>query len=203
MLSKLVEDNYKQLLINAKHITRRNPRHQAEALISEAYLTLSNKEVAEEGFIKVFTKTMHLLYIGERSTYNKSERLSKIHLLDGEGGRRGTSSGNNGSSLFRETGNDDWKKIELVLDDVNESTRNLINELSHLKEQDAVDYVELMCFKQSLPPHLKEIFSLYYEQGMGAIRIARLMEEETGYKMSYMGYHRMIVELKEKLYGSN
>ena len=184
MLSKLVEDNYKQLLINAKHITRRNPRHQAEALISEAYLTLSNKDITEEGFIKVFTKTMHNLYIGERSTYNKAEKLSPLHLT-------------------YDNGNDDWKQIELVLDNVSDGTRELINELSHLKEQDAVDYVELMCFKQSLPPHLKEIFSLYYEQGMGAIRIARLMEEETGYKMSYMGYHRMIVELKEKLYGSN
>jgi DNA-directed RNA polymerase specialized sigma24 family protein len=184
MLSKLVEDNYKQLLINAKHITRRNPRHQAEALISEAYIKLANKEVKEEGFVKVFTKTMHYLYIGTRSTFNKAEKLSPLHLTF-------------------DNGNDDWKQIELVLDNVSDGTRELINELSHLKEQDAVDYVDLMCFKHQLPPHLKEIFSLHYEQGLGCRKIAQLMEEETGYKMSYMGYHRMIMELNNKLYGSN
>lgn len=184
MLAKLVEDNYKQILDNAINITRRKNYQQAKALINEAYLTLSEKDLTtkKEFFVEYYTATMYNLYIGERSSYNKNERVSTI-------------------PIEYEQVNDDWKQIEILLDEANEATIEAICNLSHLGKEKAIKYVELMQFKDRLAPHLKEIFSLHFEQGLSSRKIAEVMESETGYKMEFKSYNRMINEVKQKLNG--
>jgi RNA polymerase sigma factor (sigma-70 family) len=184
MLAQLVERNYKNILPVAKRITGRDCYRQATALISETYLTVSekNKEYkSDEHFVKSFSKTMYFLFKGKRSTYNKAEGLSKVHLE-------------------YDPGNEDWKEIEIILDG-NEQTKDLVMNLSHLKTEDAIEYVKLMQFKEQLPPHEKEIFCLHFENRMSGREIARLMETETGFKMSYVRYNEMIKGIKNKLNG--
>lgn len=183
MLAKLIEDNYKQILVCATNITRRKDRHQAKALINEAYITASSKDLTgkEEHFVKWFTKMMHFIYIDKNTKYNKGERLSEIHLE-------------------YDPGNEDWKEIELVLDTNDETIDTIIN-LSHLGKDKAIKYTELMQFKNSLPPHEKEIFSLHFEQGLSSRSIAKLMKFETGYEMNYVRYNEMINKVKAKIYG--
>lgn len=184
MLSELVKHNYNEILLRAIRITRRRNRRQAEALINEAYLTLSGKdEVPDDNqrFIEHFAKTMKFLYIGGRSSYNKAEKPSPNYLE-------------------YDPGNDDWKDIELMTEGINDQTKDAILNLSHLTYDKALKYSDLMQFKNILPPHEKEIFDLHFEKGLSCRDIVKLMEIETGWKMGKTRINEMIQEVKRKIY---
>jgi RNA polymerase sigma factor (sigma-70 family) len=185
MISQLLNNNYKEILKAAKNITRRRNYQQAPALINETYLFLHDKETPKinNEFVKYFTKTMHYLYIGERSTYNKAEKLSKVYLE-------------------YDPGNDDWKDIEVNIE-INKETLDTLLNLSHLKNTDAIKYANVMQLKETLPPHEREIFELHFDKGLSGRQIAKIMELETGWKMSYVRYNEMIKKVKLKLNGTN
>ena len=184
MLSKLVEDNYKDILLAATRITRRTNVKQNKALINETYLALHGKKIPTDniGFLMYFNRTMKIIHIDQRSTYNKHEKVNSVEHI-------------------YEQINEEWKEIEIQTEQTNESTKELIKELSYLSEEKAVQYLEVMDFKKGLPPNEREIFDLHYEKGLSSREIAKLMEEETGWKMSYVRYNEMINKVKKKLHG--
>ena len=184
MLNKLVIDNYKELKEAANNITRRRDRNQSNELINETYLTLFNKVVPETNaiFVKWFTKSMKYIYIDKYSSFRKATDQKE-------------------SSLTYDTGNSDWKDIELGAEQINEKTKGIITGLSHLTNDKALKYVELLEFKESLPPHERELFELHFEKGLSGRKISKLMEKETGFKMSYVRYNEMIKVIKNKIDG--
>lgn len=183
MLSKLLENNYKEILVIAKRITQRNPRKEAKELISEVYLFIHEKDMNfknDKEFIFYFAKVMKFMYIGIRSNYNKNTKLSNCHLE-------------------YDPGNDDWKQIEIDAEGINQETKDMMSELSHLSIRDVTKYAELMDFKRTLPPHEKQLFEWYFEGGYSTRFISNILEKETGWGMSYVRFNEMINVLKSKI----
>ena len=187
MLSELLENNYKVILKAARNITQRRGQHQAPALINETYLKVFEKNdypTDDKNFIGHYVKTMHYLYLGKRSSYNKAEHKEHIPLV-------------------YDPGNEDWKLIEIEAEGTNKETKDTMLAVSNLTTDKAIRYVGVMEIKESLPPHEKEIFDLHFEKGMSSRQIAKHMEVETGWKMSYARFNEMINKVKSKLNGSN
>jgi len=187
MYQRMVEINYKDIKLCAQRITQRNPRRDSEELINETYIWLSDKWTPEdkEEFLKYFVKTMKLLYIGERSPYGKAVRMKETYLE-------------------YDPGNSDWKKIEeIYFDEINEQTKETLNNLSHLTQDKAIKYADVMMFKNRLSPHEKELFELHFVEGVSARQIAKDISKDLGYKTSYQNFVRMINEIKKKANGFN
>lgn len=182
LLNHLVNKHYKYLLTVAKRITRRKDVELAADLISETYLSIieNEKQVPEDdtGFIMYFVRYMKLQFLGERSTFNKAMKLQ----ADIEHG---------------EIQLGEWD--EVFAEPTNEATKELLKELSHLKETQVSKLINVYEIKESLPGHLKTIFELHFENGLSSREIAEMMEKETGYKMYYGRYNDMINEVKTYL----
>ena len=184
MLSKLVENNYKNILECANLITRRRNPHHSKDLINETYLLMDSLEYPKQDvdFVKFFVKSMHFLYIGERSSFNKKFKVKDQEL----------------KFDVRDT-----DLLDIDVEQTNEETIEAIKHLSHLTKEDVILYTSLMIFKEQLPPHERELFELRFENGLSSREIADLMEKETGYKMSYVRYNEMINKIKYKIHGGN
>lgn len=182
LLNHLVNKHYKYLLTVAKRITRRKDVELAADLINETYLSIieNEKQVPEDdtGFIMYFVRYMKLQFLGERSTFNKAMKLQ----ADIEHG---------------EIQLGEWD--EVFAEPTNEATKEMLKELSHLKETQVSKLINVYEIKESLPGHLKTIFELHFENGLSSREIAEMMEKETGYKMYYGRYNDMINEVKTYL----
>lgn len=181
-MNHLVNKHYKYLLTVAKRITRRRDVELATDLISETYLSIieNEKQVPEDdtGFIMYFVRYMKLQFLGERSTFNKAMKLQ----ADIEHG---------------EIQLGEWD--EVFAEPTNEATKEMLRELSHLKDNQVSKLINVYEIKESLPGHLKTIFELHFENGLSSREIAEMMEKETGYKMYYGRYNDMINEVKTYL----
>jgi RNA polymerase sigma factor (sigma-70 family) len=185
MLNELVQNNYNEILTAAINITRRRNRHQAKALINETYLKLFEKnEYPKENqdFVKVYVKTMHYLYMGERSTYNKAETSKHI-------------------TLEYDPGSEDWRDIEVNAEGVNEETKDTMLAASNLTTDKAVRYIKVLECKDQLAPHERELFTLHFELGMGSRKIAKQLSTSFGWKTGHTNINKMINKIKEKLNG--
>ena len=184
MFSELVKNNYNEILLAAKKITRRRDYRQARELINQTYIYLHKIDLPKDnkGFISVFVDRMNIEYKGTKSSFNKVVSIKE-------------------ASLTYDPGSEDWKQIEIDCEGLNEETKDKLTALSHLDKEDARGYVKLMEFKESLPPHERELFSLHFEQKMSSRQIAERMEKDTGWKMSYVRYNEMINNIKRKLHG--
>jgi hypothetical protein len=187
MFAKMLTDNYQQIYVAAKRITQRNNQRNPKELISETYLVLEPKGIVPNNnieFVMYFSKAMKYVYLGERSEYNKGVKPSD-HFIE------------------YDYGNDDWKQIELQAETTDTNTKDLIDNISHLTKEKAFKYIDLMYSKQTLSPSESELFKLHFEHGLSSRDIAKLLEEETGWKLSYGTFNRLINTMKTKLNGNN
>lgn len=182
MLSKLMQDNYKEIQKAAVLITRRMGTSPHE-LINESYLTLSTKDYPKdnEGFVKYVTQIMKYQSMSPRSSFNKANRI--------------------GIEVKFEPINEEYKDIELIIDDVSEYTKETIEGLSHLTKEKINKYIQALEFKESLAPHEKTLFELHFEDGLSSRKIAEWMSKEFGIFEggSYVRYNEMINQIKTKL----
>jgi len=186
MLSILLTKNHKYIKECARNICRRKDERMADDLISEVYLKVNKFETLptkDDEFIKVFVTNMKYEFIGRRSKFNKLYTPKELELAEG--------------IQIADTDSD----IELYIqcEQTNESTKALINELSHLKEEQAQSYINVMEFKDSLPGWEKEVFEGYFELDKSGRLIARESSERYGYNMSKQRVQKLINIVKHKL----
>jgi len=188
VIAELLTNNYKEILTCARRIIRRRDYTLAEELISETYLALHEKEVPNTGleFIKYFVTSMKLMTMSPRTSFNKIQRPS-------------------GVPLEYDLGNDDYKQIFTDIDAIgkSESTKELMTELSHLTKENAIKYVEVMEYKDTLAPWDRELFEMNIEKGLSGRKIVKLKELESGTKMSYKTYNNRIKQIKKGFNGNN
>jgi len=188
VIGKFLENNYKEVLICAKRIVRRM-NYNAEELISETYLEVHEKNpylTTDRDFVKWFTWSMKLSAMSKRSNFNKSQRLCGVELQF-------------------DPGNEDWQNIYTEIDasGKSEGTKELMIELSHLTKDKAIQYVEVMEYKDSLAPWDRELFELNIEKGLSGRKIVKIKEMESGTKMSYKTYNNRIKQIKKGLNGNS
>lgn len=196
MLNKLLEDNYKEILTVATRITRKKDRHIATELINETFLQIAerNKVIPTDniGFVMYFSKYMKLMFMGERSSFNRNingkEVLTESETyLDFK------------NELKALIDTDAELEIELGAEETNEVTKDLLSNLSHMTYERVKRYAEVIEFRVSLPPWEKELFDMHFELGLSSRQIADLMKEETGYEMHPQRCKLMIKEIKNKI----
>lgn len=147
----------------------------------EAYLILIDKKVPSDeiGFIMYFSRTMKLLYLGERSRYNKAVKSREVELAE----------------YFEVP----CEGLDVDFIGLSEDDRIATDVLSHLPLKRVNQFLDVQEFKDCLPGHLKEIFELHYEKQLSAREISKLMADWTGYDMYYGRYNTMINEVKQKV----
>lgn len=178
---KQFEAAYPDILKAAKLITRRRNRCPYE-LINETYLTCSKHTKhpeTKEDFLKYFGTMMKFEYIGERSSYSKINKGF--------------------TELVYEPLTDDWKQIEIEADGVSDETKDLINGLEHRDNDKIQKYINVLLFKESLPPHLNEIFNLHFERGMSSRKISEMFNQIFDFDdIHHVSFNNMIREIKER-----
>lgn len=193
MLTKLFENNHKQL----KNVARRMCGNKWGDLVSETYLRVATFKTLpdkDEEFIKVFVENMKYQMLGRRSGFNKLNNFKDLYYIDYKHDKL-----KEGDDLEIEFV-DDWSEEDVYLkcDKVNEATKDLIKELTHLTKEKVERYVNLQEFKAQLPGWDKEIFELHFEHGMSSRDIASHLKM-LGYETNYQRMNGLINEVKYKI----
>lgn len=185
MLNKLLTDNYKEILIAAKRITRKRDVKLAPVLINETFLHIAEEKKTYPtdniGFVMYYSRYMKLMFLGERSRFSKAERFKELEIIE----------------VYEPEDETALNEMDLNSEEINEATRDVLDNLSHLRISRLNRYMDVVEFEHSLPSHLKDIFDMHYRHGMSSRDIARNMEIWSGYKMDYRFYNGLINEVKQ------
>lgn len=185
MLDVLIQNNYKQIKTVARNICNTKRGYKCDDLINEAYLIARRKEVPTDNleFVKYYSRIMKLLFIGNRSAFNKIYSGVEVEIPE----------------HYQPTDNDALNEIYMACEGTNEASKELIEELSHLTKEKVNKYIDLLEFKSTLSPWDKEIFEQHFEHGMSSRDIATGLEVLCGYETNYQRINILINELKERL----
>jgi DNA-directed RNA polymerase specialized sigma subunit len=158
----------------------------ADDLISETYLKITNWDAIpekDEEFIKVFVTQMKWEFKGKRSKFNKLYHSKEAEILDG----------------FQLEDKESTNDIFLNSEGINELTKDVVEELSHLGPEAVQKYIEVASFKESLPGWEKELFELHYEDSLSSRKIAKGLEDLYEFDVNYQNINKLINEVKTKL----
>lgn len=181
MLNELFEYNYVRIRQAAKNIVRKSGQ-EADQLINETFLNIAEKKdypKDKDIFFYYYLKFMRYMNIGERSQYSKC--LDSKHL-----------------EIKIDPSDDSWESIEMGAEQINEETKDLLLNLTHLNKDKAVRYAKVMEVKETLAPHEAEIYDLHFDKGLSSRKIAELLETESGWKTSYVRINEFINQVKGK-----
>lgn len=212
-LSELFAHNYQELSAVAHRIVRKKDYRRADELLSTTYLTIHEKATAgtvlvpgEHGeFVKWFSRCMKNYFKWPNSDFN-TVRSNESLTIDSDiaSGHR-----NDNQQKFLDTGysnrydelltdHDAQKEIELSVEETNDFTKELIEISSSMKRERALQYIEVIEFKRTLPAHEVILFELYFEKEMSTRDIAREYST-TGHTINYQSINKMINAIKQKI----
>lgn len=121
-------------------------------------------------------------YVWPNSNFNKATRINSIDYGD-----------------FDVPDQDALNNIQLAVEETNEATKELIEVSSGMKKDRVLKYVQVVEFKNALPPHEKELFELHFNNQLSSRKISEKLLQETGLKMNYQNINKMVNGLKQKI----
>lgn len=203
-LAQLFTDNYEYLNTVAKRITRSRDHRMAPDLLNSTYLTVHEKHekgmyVPYEGeeFVKWFSKCMKNYFTWPNSAFNDyySPRYS-LSLDDSHGKQDNSDYCSVPIELVDPCAH---LELELFAENTNDNTRELMAILNFdLEREDALKYLNVLDFVQSLEKYEKELFSLYFEKKLSTRKIAEMYSMESN-TINYQSINIMVNKIKSKI----
>lgn len=208
-LAKLFTNNYDYLNTVAKRITRSRDQRMAPDLLNSTYLVMHEKGCPEfktdEDFIKWFCKCMKNYFQWPNSDFNRYYKEDAVSIdcqfrVNNEVLGDDRISEQKASNRIDEAIVDQGalRDIELYVEQANDFTKELIEISSSLGKNKTLKYIELVEFKQGLPPHESILFELYFEKELSTRKIADLYSIE-GNVMNYQSVNLMVNAIKSKI----
>lgn len=208
-LAELFTNNYEYLNTVAKRITRCKDHRMAPDLLNSTYLVVHEKHEkgmyipeTDEDFVKWFSKCMKNYFVWPNSEFNETYSPKEELKIDASFAHydsfRNKDDTERQSVPILLVDQDALRNIEVSVEQANDFTKELIEISSSLGKIKTLQYIELIEFKRTLPPHEAILFELYFEKELSTRKIAELYSDDLNI-MNYQSVNQMVNTIKSKI----